>query len=37
MAPVWMIKLKLILKPLPARSSTSKLVTPETQSDAEDH
>ena len=34
MSPVWMIKPKLTLKPLPARSSTSKLVPPETQSDA---
>ena len=34
--PVWMFKLKLTSKSLPA-SSTSKLVPPETQSDAEDH
>ena len=34
--PVWMIKPKLTSKPLPA-NSTSKLVPPETQSDAEDH
>ena len=37
MPPIWMIKPKLTLKLLPARSSTSKLVPPETQSDAEDH
>ena len=36
MLPVQMIKLKLTLKPLPAQSSTSKLVPPKTQSDAED-
>ena len=34
MPPVWMIKPKLTLKPLPA-NSTSKLVPPETQSDAQ--
>ena len=36
MPPVWMTKLKLTLKPLPA-NSISKLVPPETQSDAEEH
>ena len=34
--PVWMTKPKLMSKPLPA-NSTSKLVLPETQSDAEEH
>ena len=34
--PVQMIKLRLTLKPLPAKSSTSKLVPLETRSDAED-